>query len=277
MSILLLSSMPLPTTAQIKACRSKVLAYYRKNKRLLPWRRTTDAYSILVAEIMLQQTQAARVIPYYRQWLRQWPTVQRLAKASPISVLKQWSGLGYNNRALRLHQTAQQITDEYDGDVIAAITNTKLPGIGPYTRAAVLIFSTNADTVTVDTNIRRIFMHEFKLQQPSEALLWEIATRCLPKGSSREWHNALMDYGALLLTAQKTGIPPKTKQSAFIGSDRQLRGSILRLVLRQGGLTVAQCCRHLSSDDVHRVRRVLDSMARDGLLVKQRAVYRIPE
>jgi A/G-specific adenine glycosylase len=213
--------------------QNKVLTYYQKNKRDLLFRETTDPYAILLSEIMLQQTQVERGLKYYSRWLQKWPTIHDLAKASRVDILKEWMGLGYNNRAKNLHETAKIISEKYEGDVLKALPHYKeLPGIGPYTSAAVQIFAANRDIVTVDTNIRRIFIHEFKLSEKlSDKELWAIAQECLPKGKSRDWHNALMDYGATLLTSRKTGIRPKTRQSKFEGSDRQIRAKILRLLL----------------------------------------------
>ena len=149
---------------KIKQFQKKVFSFYKKNKRDLPWRKTTDPYKILLSELMLQQTQVKRVVLYYEQWIATWPTLEKFATASLHEVLQMWMGLGYNTRAVNLHTTARKIIVEYDGDVLQAMKQYKdLPGIGRYTAQAVQIFSTNADLVTVDTNIRRIFINEFKL------------------------------------------------------------------------------------------------------------------
>lgn len=219
---------------RIKRFQQKIFQFYTENKRTLPWRNTTDPYKILLSELMLQQTQVNRVIDYYTRWITLWPTIDALACARRTEVLKEWMGLGYNTRAVRLHQAAKIIVTEFDSDVIAAMTQYKeIPGIGRYTSHAVQIFSTNADLVTVDTNIRRILIKEFDLpENVPDATLWAIAQRCLPKGRSRDWHNALMDYGSLIQTTRTTGIKPKTTQSRFDGSDRQLRASIIRMLLQ---------------------------------------------
>ena len=180
-------------------------------------------------------TQVDRVVAYYRRWLRKWPTIHELAEANRADVLREWLGLGYNNRAKYLHETARIISEKYKGDVLAALDRHQgLPGIGPYTAAAVRIFSANEDAITVDTNIRRILIHRFKLgESTSDKELWELARRCLPKGRSRDWHNALMDYGAVFLTSRKIGIRPKTRQGKFEGSDRQIRAKMLRYLLNK--------------------------------------------
>ncbi|HVQ00922.1 MAG TPA: Fe-S cluster assembly protein HesB [Candidatus Thermoplasmatota archaeon] len=219
----------------ISKFQRKVWAFYRTHRRRLPWRTTHDPYKILVSELMLQQTQVSRVITFYNKWIQQWPTIQDLAHASRREVLQAWMGLGYNTRALRLQQAAKTIVGDYQGDVVQAMRQyQEIPGVGRYTSQAVLIFATNADLVTVDTNIRRIFIHEFGLPKDiSERNLWDLALRCLPTGRSRDWHNALMDYGALHDTALTTGVKPKTRQGRFEGSNRQLRAQVIRLLLQQ--------------------------------------------
>jgi A/G-specific adenine glycosylase len=261
---------------KIMMFQDKILQFYRDHGRDLPWRHTTDSYHILISEIMLQQTQVSRVISYYISWIKQWPTISDLASASLNDVLQMWMGLGYNRRAYYLHQTSKIISTEFDGDVLHAMKYyKKLPGIGTYTSKAVHIFSANADIATVDTNIRRIFIHEFKLPETiSDTDLFDIAERCLPKGHSKDWHNALMDYGALKLTALETGIKPKTKQSKFEGSDRQIRSKILRIILNESVSFEA-----LQEDlkvEKERLKQILEKMKNEGSIVSEDEVYNLP-
>ncbi len=255
---------------QILSFQNKVFDFYESNGRTLPWRLTTDPYLILLSEVMLQQTQVSRVIKYFEEWKGRWPTVEKLASASKQEVLKAWLGLGYNNRGLRLHQAAKIICKDFAGNVLEAMKHYEsIPGVGRYTANAVLIFSSNLDLVTVDTNIRRILIHEFSLcEDTPDKEIWQLAARCLPKQKSRVWHNALMDFGALELTAKNTGIRPKTQQSSFEGSDRQIRAKVLRLLL--------ECS--LSFDDIHegldiydvshsRLQDIVSGLLKDGLVV----------
>ena len=163
------------------------------------------------------------------------------------------------------------------GDVLKAVTNYKeIPGIGPYTSRAIQIFAANKDLVTVDTNIRRIFIHEFHLPEDyPEKSLWELAERCLLKGKSRQWHNALMDYGALFLTSKKTGISPKTKQSRFEGSDRQIRAQILRKLLHTS-LSKQELCEEFMIDK-ERLQSILNKMVKKQLLTLNDNRYYIKE
>lgn len=245
---------------EIKKFQKKIFLFYRRQGRVLPWRKTTDSYKILVAEIMLQQTQVERVIPFYERWLARWGTVEELAKATLKDVLSQWMGLGYNNRAKRLLETAKKITAEHAGDVLAACQDYKnLPGVGEYTSKAVRIFAANENLAAVDTNIRRILIDEFSLVNPSMAEIRELARCCLPTGRSRDWHNALMDYGALFLTAAKSGIKPVSRQSPFSGSVRQLRAQILRALLKKGKISL----KDYENDE--RFPKALNGLEKEGL------------
>jgi A/G-specific adenine glycosylase len=262
---------------KIQRFQQKVFSFYQHYKRTLPWRNTTDPYQILVSELMLQQTQVPRVVPYYEQWIARWPTLYSLASASRADVLKAWMGLGYNTRAVNLHKAVQKIVTEFNGDIITAIKQyPQIPGVGRYTAQAVQIFSTNADLVTVDTNIRRIFIAEFHLPEDvSTRELWKVAEQCLPRGRSREWHNALMDYGAIQQTAKKTGIRPTSQQSQFEGSDRQLRAAILRLLLRHP--SSFETIHHVLGEEQRRLRKILGKMVDEELLVMQNKCYQVKE
>lgn len=273
--------MRMPSENEVAAFQGKVLSFYAERGRDLPWRHTTDPYCILLSEVMLQQTQVDRVIEYYTRWLRLWPTARDLAAAPRSSVLEEWMGLGYNNRAVRLHEACKAICARFRCDVLEAMHHYKeLPGIGPYTASAVRIFSANEDIVTVDTNIRRILIHEFGLvEKTADRELWQVAERCFPRGRSCEWHNALMDYGALHLTSRRTGIKPKTRQSRFEGSDRQVRARILRFLLTDAGRKTypAEALAEASGSRMgkERLAALLDSMARDGLLSRGKRGYRL--
>ncbi|MCX6665095.1 MAG: Fe-S cluster assembly protein HesB [Euryarchaeota archaeon] len=265
------------TRAQIHVFQDKVFLFYKTNGRKLPWRKTTDPYMILLSEFMLQQTQVPRVILYYKKWIKRWPTIHHLATASRKEVLQMWMGLGYNKRALSLHKTVQIISQTYRGDVLLAMNHFRtLPGVGLYTSNAVQIFAANEDIVTVDTNIRRIFIHEFHLpQDTSKKELWALAKQCLPNGKSRTWHNALMDYGSLVLTAKKTGIAPCTRQSRFEGSDRQIRANILRILL-VSSFSYSELSEKIDVDNT-RLRKILEKLIREEIIILQNKRYQIRE
>lgn len=262
---------------KIQRFQKKVFSFYQKNKRDLPWRNTKDPYKILLSEFMLQQTQVNRVVSYYERWISTWPTIHALAAAQFPQVLQMWMGLGYNTRAVYLHRTAKKIVGTFNGDVLKALKQYKeLPGIGKYTAQAIQIFATNGDLVTVDTNIRRIFICEFSLPENiSDKDLWMLATACLPRGKSRDWHNALMDYGALYLTAYKTGIKPKTQQSGFEGSNRQVRAKILRCLLTEN-MSISELEKKIGVEKTQ-LRLVLEKMNVERIIVKKNNMYKISE
>jgi A/G-specific adenine glycosylase len=226
---------------------------------------------------MLQQTQVNRVILYYEKWIARWPAIDALASAMRAEVLQAWMGLGYNSRAINLHKAAQKIVSEFDDDVLEAMKQYKeIPGVGRYTSQAVQIFSTNADLFTVDTNIRRIFIKEFNLpEKVSDKELWKLAEKCLPIGKSRDWHNALMDYGALHLTSKKTGIKPKTQQSRFEGSDRQLRARVIRILL-QGDESLTNMSRTLNVASSW-LQRILEKLVSEEIISKKNNRYYLKE
>ncbi len=219
---------------KIEIFRHKIFDFYRLNRRSFPWRESFDRYAVMISEIMLQQTQAERVVPKYEAWLQHFPDVAILATAPLKEVLAMWSGLGYNSRAVRLHRSASIIVERFGGVVPPTPELLKtLPGIGEYTCRSIPVFADNFDAAAVDTNIRRIMIHEFLLSEDiSPFNLQQVAERVLPLGRSREWHNALMDYGALLLTSKRSGIRSLGRQSKFHGSKRWYRGRLVHDLVR---------------------------------------------
>jgi len=190
----------------IEAIRSRLLHWFAKHGRDLPWRRTRDPYAIMVAEIMLQQTQVDRVIPKYHAFLTEFPTITALATASTADVIRLWAGLGYNRRAIHLQRAAQIIVEQYDGQVPASVAALrKLPGIGPYTAGAIACFAFEQDVVFLDTNIRRVVRRlcvgPDHWPAPSDATLLAHAEALLPVGKGWEWNQAIMELGALICTA----------------------------------------------------------------------------
>jgi A/G-specific adenine glycosylase len=220
-----------------------LLAWYSETKRPLPWRETRDPYAILVSEVMLQQTQVDRVIPRWQRWLERWPTVVALAAATPAEAILEWQGLGYNRRAVSLHRAARHVAERGWPDDL-----TELPGVGPYTAAAVGNFAFGRDVLPVDTNVRRV------QQRAGEAF----------DGSCAQ---ALFDLGATVCLARipRCGVcplaadcpsrgqryEPLRRQSRFEGSFRQRRAAALRAVA--AGTQVADT-------------EAIASLARDGLV-----------
>ncbi|MAE13649.1 Fe-S cluster assembly protein HesB [Candidatus Woesearchaeota archaeon] len=224
----------------IQAFQKFLLAWYEKNERDLPWRKTRNPYKILVAETMLQQTQIARVIPKYERFLSVFPLLQDLAEAETTLLLKEWQGLGYNRRCLGLRVIAQQIIRDFGGIFPRKYDRLlELKGIGPYTASALCSFAYNQDVACLDTNVRRVLIHTFTLRENcSQGELQRLADLLVPIGRSRVWNNALMDYGSLQLTAKFTGIQSLGKQSKFEFSKRWYRSRIVREVLKVGEISL---------------------------------------
>ena len=191
----------------------RLRAWYRRNARDLPWRRTRNAYRVLVSELMLQQTQVSRVIPKYHEFLRTFPSLSSIARAEPARVLEAWSGLGYYARARNLHKLARELTSDgarsrvrLPSDPVAL---RGLPGIGAYTAGAVASFAYEVRAPLVDTNVARVLSRVFapslSPKRPRDLKrIWEIAARSLPRTGNATWtHNqALMEHGAVLCTAR---------------------------------------------------------------------------
>ncbi len=251
----------------IPSFQEKILIWYQENKRDLPWRKTTDAYKILVSETMLQQTQVDRVIPKYEAFLKQFPTIQQLATASRGDVLALWSGLGFNSRAVRLHELAKTVTEKYNGKLPKDHELLlSLPGVGPYTANAILSFAFNMPCACVDTNIRRILIHELQLEETiSDKQLQDVAQSVIPNNKSCDWHNALMDYGSTVLTSKKTGIKPKSTQSIFKGSRRWYRGQIMKQLVQEKEVLISDLCEQFEKDEEWIIGLVKE-MATEGLL-----------
>jgi A/G-specific adenine glycosylase len=267
---------PPPSRRRARALQTRLLSWYEENRRDLPWRRTIDPYAILVSEIMLQQTQVPRVVPRFEEWLRVWPDLESLAAAPLADVLQRWQGLGYNNRARRLHEcaaaTAATRTKGRPAELPRTLEGLRaLPGIGPYTARAVLVFAHNEDLAAVDANVRRVLTHELGLPHDlSDRQMQEVADAVLPRGRSRDWHNALMDYGALVLTSRATGIAARTRQSAFEGSRRWYRSRLLRLLLDGGPQPLRVLAGSLGMTETEAAELVA-LLERDGLVYRDGA------
>ncbi|HZE12682.1 MAG TPA: A/G-specific adenine glycosylase, partial [Chthoniobacterales bacterium] len=197
------------------AFSSALLAWYRKNSRDLPWRRTTDPYAILVSEFMLQQTQVATVIPYYDEWLRRFPTIAALAATGEDEVLHSWQGLGYYSRARNLRAAAIAISQKQGGRFPRSPDSIRdLPGVGRYTANAVATFAFNQSVPLVEANIARVLSRLFDLQTPIDTTpgreqLWSYAAQLLPRRNPRKYNSALMELGALVCGARpKCGVCP---------------------------------------------------------------------
>ena len=254
--------------------------------RNLPWRATRDRWAVLVSEVMAQQTQVARVVPKWTQFVREYPTPRACADAPLADMLRLWSGLGYPRRGKNLHDAAKQIVAEHDGEVpgdVAALL--ALPGIGPYTARAVLAFADSRDVAVVDTNVARV-LARVSGRALSARESQRVADAALPVGRAWEWNQVIMDFGAQVCTARAPkcgGCPVRAQcawedgddparasaltskpQARFDGSDRQARGRLLRS-LTERRVRRSDAATTMSVDE-DRAARLVDSLVRDGLV-----------
>lgn len=256
---------------EIATFQEMVLTFYRRFRRDLPWRDTQDPYRIFISEIMLQQTQAERVIEKYGSFLARFPDFPSLAAASVRDVLLVWQGLGYNRRALSLLQAARTITDKHGGLLPASCEALrKLPGVGAATASSILAFAFNAPVVFIETNIRRVFIHRFfpSREAVKDREILPLVADTLDRSQPARWYHALMDYGSHL---KKTVRNPNRRsahyqrQSPFPGSDRQLRGQVLRALLAQSPCLPESLAREMNVSE-ERLNTILDDLQREGFL-----------
>ncbi|MEP6693474.1 MAG: A/G-specific adenine glycosylase [Chloroflexota bacterium] len=263
--------------AAVATLRRRLLRWYARSGRELPWRRTRDPYAVLVSEVMLQQTQVSRVLPAYAAFLRRFPTLAALSRVGLADVLRAWSGLGYNRRARDLHRIARLHP--------RALPETRealdaLPGVGAYTAGAVSCFSRGESVAFADTNVRRVL---------GRALLGRIATereavaldeQLVPRRGADRWHHALMDLGATVCLARvplceacpiaegcrsrgRVVRAAPRRQPAFATSDRRVRGRIVALLARGDGLTLDAITSTVGDD---RAERLTSALVAEGIL-----------
>jgi A/G-specific adenine glycosylase len=283
----------------VLAVRDALLGWGSVAPRALPWRDTRDPWAVLVSELMLQQTQVARVVPRYHEFLARFPTVVVCADASAGAVVEAWAGLGYNRRAVALHRLAVVVRDDHDGvlpDDLASLL--RLPGVGAYTARAVLAFAHERDVAVVDTNVARVLARRAgRRLAPREAQA--LADRLVPSGRGWAWNQWMLDLGATVCVARRprcadcpvssgcawrgNGPDPAIgsagvtgRQSTFAGSDRQGRGRLVD-ALRRGPVALDDVALAAGwPDDEPRARRVADGLVRDGLACRDGHSLRLP-
>jgi A/G-specific adenine glycosylase len=256
----------------VTARADALLAWYEQVRRPLPWRASRDPYALLVSEVMLQQTQAARVVPYYESFLARFPDPRSLAAAPAREVLAAWSGLGYNRRALALQAAAAVVAEHgWPEDL------TSLPGVGPYTAAAVASFAWDAQRAAVDVNVRRV-IERWDGRRLTPRPLAARAAALLPPGEAAAWNQAMMELGATVCTARaarcdacpaaawcaSAGAPAaaeraRTPRPRFEDTDRYARGRIVAALLEGAALPALE---------PERLERALAGLVRDGLVVR---------
>ena len=260
--------------------QSAVWAFYKKNRREFAWRNTHNPYLIVVSEIMLQQTQTSRVIEKYENFLQQFSSFEALANASVAAVLTAWVGLGYNRRALALQGIAQKVINEHAG----ILPNDPLiletfKGLGPATAASIVAFAYNKPTVFIETNIRAVYLHAFfghEQELVADKQLLPLVSVTVDRESAREWYYALMDCGVELKKLYKNPSRKSkhhAKQSKFEGSDRQIRGAVVRLLTQQQVADFKEL--HALGYEETRLIKVLQDLCKEGFILQVTGGYTI--
>ena len=280
-----------------------LLAWGERHRRDLPWRHSRDPWAVLVSELMLQQTQVPRVVSRYEDFLARFPTPGRCAAAAPGDVVRAWAGLGYNRRAVNLHRAACVIVERHDGEVPDRLDALlALPGVGPYTSRAVLVFAFERELGLVDTNAGRFVARAGAGRRLAAREAQAVADSLVPAGRAWAWGQAVFDLGALVCTRRepacgrcpisahcawhRAGRPapdPVTgsagiaaPQSTFAGSDRQGRGRLVD-ALRRGPVASARAADVAGwPDEPHRARRIVDQLVADGLARLDGEVLSLP-
>jgi A/G-specific adenine glycosylase len=288
------------TEPQREVIQNRLLRWYERHKRDLPWRHTKDPYSILVSEVMLQQTQVDRVVPKYLEFLSLFPSLRALANASPADVIRAWSPLGYNRRAINLHRLACVVVDRHDGRLSGCVRQLRLlPGVGAYTAAALACFAFGKPEAVIDTNVERVLNRFDGRSTSSAGEMRMLAAAYLVPERAVEWNQALMDLGATFCRAAApdclrcpmqpvcptAGIAVREKRAdyrtdrnRYAGSDRQLRGRIVdALRAAPKGLDFDVLAESTGIEDRERLSKLLAGLGRDGLVHQKDGAIALPE
>lgn len=252
--------------------------YYRDYVRKLPWRETKNPYHIFISEVMLQQTQVTRVLKKYPEFLKTFPTFQSLAEAPLRTILKEWQGMGYNRRGKYLKEAAQIIVKEYRGTIPRDTRKVDaLPGVGYATASSILCFAYNIPTVFIETNIRRVYIHFFFRDRDDvdDKEIYLLVEKTLDRKNPREWYYALMDYGAML-GKQKENPNKRSRhysiQSTFEGSDRKVRGEILKIMLKEEKISKKNLFANLAIEKT-RFDTIISQLEKEKLIGKRGSYY----
>jgi A/G-specific adenine glycosylase len=275
----------------LKNIRSNILRWYSQNARSLPWRRTRNPYRIVLSEVMLQQTQVSRVLEIYPKFLQRFPDFRSLARARTSTVIREWRGMGYNNRAVRLQRLAKEIVKMGKVPTDVRLLET-LPGIGPYTARAVACFAFQKNVAVVDTNIKRVLTRLFPRDVKTRGE-WSVAETLLPEGRAYSWNQALMELGATICLARSprclicpaarfcpSAFKPVPIQNRVSKQEpgrngipnRIYRGRIIEMLRNsRQPFTATQIGHHISTDfrpkDSSWLKRILKGLERDGLVL----------
>lgn len=281
----------------------RLMEWYAETARPFPWRtQPPNPYIVLLSETMLQQTQAARVAALLPVFLQRYPTIHHLATATNGDIIRQWKGLGYNSRALRLRDAARAIVDEHQGQVPSSVEDLRaLPGVGPYTSAAIACFAYNVYAVVLDVNVRRVYSRLTRPQATTvdvedDSVLFDVARKLIPQSTPSEWHHAVMDLGATICTSRspkcsscpladvcpsagimKTVARPRRREPMFRGEPRRLwRGRVVEHLrhIGQGGIAMSALAKGVlgaeaTEDERAWLHALIIVLERDGVVSRR--------
>ncbi len=256
---------------KISLFQKKIWDFYKAQRRAFAWRHVSDPYQVLVSEVMLQQTQTHRVVEKFEEWMSAFPTFSLLAQATLHEVLLVWQGLGYNRRGKYLHESAKRVVTEFgaqlpsDPEVLVTFS-----GIGQATAASICAFAFNTPTVFIETNIRTVFLYTFfkKQERVHDREILSLVVQTIDRDNPRDWYYALMDYGVMLKRQLKISNKKSvhyTRQSRFEGSDRQIRGQIIRLLTQRVNLSFDDLIDILTCDST-RAQRIIITLSDEGFI-----------
>ena len=267
--------------SKVKSFQKKIWDFYATNRRDFPWRRTQDPYRIFISEVMLQQTQSKRVKEKYKEFLLAFPSFKSLAATTLPEVLRVWQGLGYNRRARFLLKSAREVAQNYKGHLPKKEDElVKFPGIGKATAGSITAFAFNVPSVFIETNIRRVFIHEFfrGKKDVSDEVVRKLVSMTLSKDRPRDWYYALMDYGARLskILPQNPNRLSRyyAKQSVFSGSRREARGAILKFLLKSNSGKESEMIRGTKLLPQN-IKEALRGLEKEGVIEIRKGLYKL--
>ena len=264
----------------IKTFQNIIYSYFKQYGREFPFRREISPYNVVISEMMLQQTQTNRVSEKFEQFIQEFPDFQSLANAPLNNVLKVWQGLGYNRRAVALKNIAEKVVNEFDGILPADVEILKsFPQIGHNTASSIVAFAFNMPTFFIEVNIRRVYIYYFfpGKNLVNDSLILPIVRKTLDRANVRKWYYALMDYGVMLKKTHpelNKRSAHYRKQSKFKGSDRELRGKILRLLIANSNLTESDILKELNISS-KKLNDILNVLIKEGFIKKEKHLFSI--
>jgi A/G-specific adenine glycosylase len=264
----------------LKTFQNIIYSYFKQYGRDFPFRKEISPYNVVVSEMMLQQTQTSRVVEKFQQFIQKFPDFQSLANAPLNDVLKVWQGLGYNRRAVALKTISEKVVKEFDGILPADVEILKsFPQIGHNTASSIVAFAFNIPTYFIEVNIRRVYIYFFFPGKTSidDGNIMPIVRRTIDPSNVRKWYYALMDYGVMLKKTHpelnKRSVHYR-KQSKFKGSNREIRGKILKLLIASSSLTETEMLSELEINSI-KLKEILNLLIAEGFIKQENHLFSI--